>query len=56
MKKPTLYHESKLNELDETVSAKLLSLSRKYPEMCAQYLIEMHEVLDWAEIELKKMK
>jgi len=41
-----------LLELDMRVNKKLLSLSKKYPQMCGQYLVEMHKVLDWAEIQM----
>lgn len=46
-------YKKRIKELDEDVNAKLIKLSRKYPDMCYQYLIEMHKVIDWAEGKLK---
>lgn len=47
---------TKLVELDEKISDKLVKLSQKYPTLCVQYLIEMHKILDWGVKELKKIK
>jgi hypothetical protein len=43
-------------ELDELMSAKLLRISRKYPQMCGQYLVELHKAIDWAEAKSKEIK
>ena len=42
-------------ELDEYMSAKLMALSRKYPQMCSQYLIEMHKVISWGQVQLRRI-
>lgn len=47
--------EEKIKALDEITSNKLLKLSRKYPQMCLEYLTELHKVLDWAEKQLDKI-
>jgi hypothetical protein len=48
-----------ISKLDEIVSKKLINVRKKYPRYCAQhlaqYLNEMHEVIDWANKELKKL-
>lgn len=41
--------------LDAKMCKKLLVLSKKYPQMCTDYLIEMHKVIDWGEIQLRKI-
>lgn len=41
--------------LDEDISVKLIRLSKKYPQMCQEYLDEMHNIINWAEKELKKL-
>lgn len=43
-------------ELDEYMNAKLIKLSKKYPQMCIGYLEEMHKAIDWAEKQLKQIK
>lgn len=48
--------KDKMQKLDMAVSTKLIRLSRKYPIMCVQYLIEMHKVIDWAEKKLTDIK
>ncbi len=52
----TMKKETKIMELDTKVHNKLYALVRKYPQFCAEYLTELHKVLDWAEAELKKIK
>lgn len=47
--------QDKLDLLDEIMSGKLMRLSRKYPQMCIQYLIEMHKAIDWGKKQLKKI-
>jgi len=42
-------------ELDIETSKRLIRLSRKYPDFCLSYLVEMHKALDWAENKLKKL-
>jgi len=47
--------EEKLELLDKNTSKQLIKLSRKYPHFCAEYLVEMHRIIDLAEYELKKI-
>ena len=52
----TMNKKERLAHLDETMSNKLIKLSRKYPQFCAQYLIEMHKAIDWGKKQLKEIK
>lgn len=48
--------KEQIRELNEAMNAKLIKLSKKYPDMCISYLVEMHEAIDWGEAQLKKIK
>ena len=50
-----LTQSEKRKDLDMRANAKLIKLSKKYPQMCAQYLVEMHKIISWAQKELRKI-
>ncbi len=49
-------NSKKILELDDAVSDKLLKLSRKHPTLSDEYLEGIRKVVDWAKIQLKKIK
>ena len=53
--KTFLTQSEKRKDLDMRANAKLIKLSKKYPQMCAQYLVEMHKIISWAQKELRKI-
>ncbi len=56
----TIYNVTMKNitrqEIDTKMSQRLIKLSKKYPNICADYLHEMHMAIDWAEKQLRLIK
>jgi hypothetical protein len=48
--------ERLMKALDERVNARLIALSKKYPQICVTYLEKMHKIIDWAEKELSDIE